>query len=295
MKEAQPAHEKPLGLIGNPVEHSFSPLFMNHALSLLNLNYRYLAFTVEESGVKTALQALRTLRFRGANVTIPFKRAVLVHLDRIDNVAKKIGAVNCIRNDEGVLTGFNTDQAGFIKPLLDRGIDISGRRATVIGAGGAARAVLSGLVDHDVSHMLILNRTERNARDLIDWCTGELQFTRIDYGGPPSKLDQATLKSSELIINTTPVGMHPATGAAPLSNSLSFAAHQIVYDLIYNPLETALLSRARKGDAATINGFEMLILQGLYSLACWFPGKEREIFSLQDNIVSYTKQKVTGN
>ena len=294
MKPIKPALTKPLGLFGNPVEHSFSPLFMNHALSLLNLNYRYLAFAIEESTVEAAVRALRILGFRGANVTIPFKQSVSHHLDHVDDLAKKIGAVNCILNVEGALTGYNTDQAGFIKPLIDRGICIKGRRALVIGAGGAARAVLTGLIDQGISDVLLFNRTDRNAATLIDWCTGELQFAHIDYGGPPSNLDQKVLKSFELIINTTPVGMHPATEDAPLSGSLSFAEHQTVYDLIYNPWETRLLGRARAGGAAILNGFEMLILQGLYSLACWFPQREKEIFSLQENIVDYTRQVVTG-
>lgn len=294
MKPTKPAHVRPLGLFGNPVEHSFSPLFMNHALSLLNLNYRYLAFAIEESTVEAAMQALRILGFRGANVTIPFKRSVFHHLDHVDDLAKKIGAVNCILNDEGELTGYNTDHAGFIKPLIDRGICIKGRRALVIGAGGAARAVLTGLVDHDISQMLLLNRTERNAATLIDWCKGELLYARIDYGGPPRGLDQKVLKSFDLIINTTPVGMHPATEDAPLSDSLSFAEHQTVYDLIYNPWETRLLGRARAGGAVLLNGFEMLILQGLYSLVHWFPQKEKEILSMQGNIVDYTRQAVTG-
>jgi len=292
MKAMKPACTGPLGLFGNPVEHSFSPLFMNHALSLLNLNYRYLAFAIEESSVKAAMQALRVLGFRGANVTIPFKRSVLHYLDHVDDLAQKIGAVNCILNNDGVLSGFNTDHAGFIKPLVNRGIRLNGKRALVIGAGGATRAVLTGLVDHNISHILLLNRTERNAATLIDWCAGELQFTRIDYDGPPSKLEQKALQSVDLIINSTPVGMHPDTAGAPLSGSLHFSDHQTVYDLIYNPWETMMLSRARAEGATVLNGFEMLILQGLYSLAHWFPRREREIFSLQESIVNYTRQVV---
>jgi shikimate dehydrogenase len=295
MKPTEPALTRPLGLFGNPVDHSFSPLFMNYALSLLNLNYHYLAFAIEERNVETAVHALRILGFRGANVTIPFKQSVLHHLDHVDGLAKKVGAVNCIVNDECTLTGYNTDHTGFIKPLINRGISINGRRALIIGAGGAARAVLTGLVDHDISHLLLLNRTEQNARSLIDWCTGELHFTHIDYGGPPSSLDNKWLHSFDLIINTTPVGMHPGTGNVPLADGLAFTKHQTVYDLIYNPWETKLLNRARTQGATVLNGFEMLIVQGLYSLTHWFPQREEEIVSLQKRIVEYTKQTITGD
>jgi shikimate dehydrogenase len=293
MKEMEPASTGLLGLFGNPVEHSFSPLFMNHALSLLDLNYRYLAFSIEENKLQHAVQALRTLKFRGINVTIPFKRSVISHLDHVHEKARKIGAVNCIRNDEGILTGYNTDQAGFIKPLLDRDIRIRDRRALIIGAGGAARAVVTGLVDHDISHMLLLNRTERNAASLVDWCREELHYKHMDYGGKPSQLEQNILTSCDLIVNTTPVGMHPFTEQSPVPDGLSFSEQQTVYDLVYNPLETRLLKHAREGDAVRLNGFEMLILQGLYSLACWFPQHEKKMFSLQHKIVDYTRQVVT--
>ena len=294
MKENEPAGTGPLGLFGNPVEHSFSPLFMNHALFLLDLNYRYLAFSIEENELQHAVQALRTLKFRGVNVTIPFKRSVISRLDHVHEKARIIGAVNCIRNDEGILTGYNTDQAGFIKPLLDRDIRIRDRRALIIGAGGASRAVVTGLVHQGISHLILLNRTERNAASLVDWCREELHCNRMDYVGRPSTLEQNVLTSCDLIVNTTPVGMHPATEQSPVPDGLSFSEQQTVYDLIYNPLETRLLKRAREGGAVRLNGFEMLILQGLYSLACWFPQHEKEIFSLQHKIMDYTRRIVTG-
>jgi shikimate dehydrogenase len=292
MKPTEPARTRLLGLFGNPVDHSFSPLFMNHALSLLNLNYRYLAFAIEETNVQTAVDALRILGFKGANVTIPFKQTVLHHLDHVDRLAKKIGAVNCIVNDEGLLTGYNTDHTGFIKPLTDRGVSIDEKCALIIGAGGAARAVLTGLIDRNISRMVLVNRTEQNARSLIDWCMGELHFTHIDYGGPPLSLDNEKLNSFDLIINTTPVGMYPATSDAPLAEGLEFTQHQTVYDLVYNPWETKLLKQARTQGATVLNGFEMLIVQGLYSLVHWFPQRAEHIFSFQKRIVEYTKQTI---
>jgi shikimate dehydrogenase len=294
MSSSELALTKPLGLFGNPVEHSFSPLFMNHALKLLELNYRYLAFAVEEDGLHHAVQALRTLHFRGANVTIPFKQSVTAHLDHVDTLAEKIGAVNCIVNDEGVLTGYNTDQAGFVKPLTDRGIGIKGKRALVAGAGGAARAVLAGLAAHGIAQVVLLNRTERNAASLIEWCTKKLQFASITYGGRPRDLEQQLLSSCDLVVNTTPVGMHPNHDCSPLPDTLCFAEHQCVYDLIYNPLQTSLLGKAAQEGAAALNGFEMLIIQGLYSLAYWFPRYAERIFALQEKIMNHTVQTANG-
>ncbi len=295
MKPTAPAQTRPLGLFGNPVEHSFSPLFMNHALELLGLNYRYLAFSIEEKELKSAVHALRVFGFRGINVTIPFKRAVTHHLDRIDRLAEKMGAVNCIVNKDGILTGFNTDHHGFIKPLMDRDIAVKGRRALIIGAGGAARAVVTGLVEQNISALRVLNRTERNARLLIDWCTRTLHFAHIDFGGPASNIDPRSIQSFDLIINTTPVGMHPHCEGSPLAEGMSFGTHQTVYDLVYNPWETNLLIRARAQGATVLNGFEMLIIQGLYSLAHWFPQRADEVFSLQDCIIAYTKEKIQGD
>jgi shikimate dehydrogenase len=267
---------------------------MNHALQLLDLNYRYLAFAVRERDVGQAVQSIRALNFRGTNVTIPHKQFVMQHLDHVHDAAGNIGAVNCILNDNGVLTGYNTDRTGFVKPIKDRGIDIAGRRALIIGAGGAARAVVSGLVEQGTASVLILNRTERNGKDITGWCSGKLHFKDIGYGGPPSKLEQHVLDSFDLIVNTTPVGMHPEIAASPLPAELNFHHDQVVYDLIYNPAESRLLSHAAAGDAVTINGFEMLIIQGLYSLAIWFPQHEDQIFSLQDRIVTYTRRTVSG-
>ena len=294
MKETELAQTGLLGLFGNPVEHSFSPIFINHALQLLDLNYRYLAFAVRERDVGQAVQSLRALSFRGTNVTIPHKLSVMQHLDHVHEAAENIGAVNCILNDNGVLTGYNTDRTGFVKPLTDRGTGIDGNRAPIIGAGGAARAVVSGLVEQGIASLLILNRTVRKGKDITDWCSGKLQFKDIGYGGQPSTLEQHVLDSFDLIVNTTPVGMHPETDASPLPTVLDFHNEQFVYDLIYNPAESRLLSHAASGGAVTINGFEMLIIQGLYSLAVWFPQHEAQIFSLQDRIVTYTRQIVSG-
>jgi len=288
------AHVRPLGLFGNPVGHSFSPLFMNHAIRLLGLHYRYLAFTIDEQNLETALQAILTLGFRGVNITIPFKRAVLDYLDRIDEKADRIGAVNCIVNDGGLLMGYNTDHLGFMKPLRDRGISVQGRAALIIGSGGAARAVVTGFIDRGIAEIAIVNRTEKHALSLIQWCTEVLGYTGIAFLGDGSSLASKQSGRFDLIVNTTPVGMYPHVEHLPLPDTVSFGTHQTVYDLIYNPWNTRLLEKARGEGASIINGFEMLILQGLYSLSLWFPERTDEIFDLQEEVVQYTREKVRG-
>ncbi len=276
-----------LGLFGNPVGHSTSPLFMNYALDRLGLNYVYTAFQIQPDEIEQAVRSVQVLGFRGVNITIPFKRVVIPYLHTVDRDAEKIGAVNCIVNDDGSLTGYNTDHIGFIKPLLDRGITAAGKRALVIGAGGAARAVLYALAEAQVKEIFVINRTRDNAELFVYWCREKLGFSAVHYAGKNDDTLTADERSCDLIVNTTPVGMLPDTGRAPLSEGFSFHMGQTVYDLIYNPPETSLLRRAGRQGAITINGFEMLILQGLYSLVRWFPQHEDKTLSLKGPVTDY--------
>jgi shikimate dehydrogenase len=266
---------------------------MNHALQLLGSNSRYFAFNVEARHLQEALQALKVLDFRGVNVTIPHKRRVFDYLDRIDDSACRIGAVNCIVHEQGTLVGYNTDYLGFIKPLLDRGIPIEGKSALILGSGGAARAVVAGLADRDIASIGIINRTGENGTALAAWCREQLGFDTVSYLGDGRALSTGRMSAFDLIINTTPVGMHPGVQHSPLPKGIMFEDHHTVYDLIYNPRETLFLKEAERAGAQTLNGFEMLILQGLYSLKHWFPNTTGEIFSLQGEIISYT-EKIIG-
>ncbi len=278
-----------LGLFGNPVGHSISPLFMNFALDRLGLNCVYTAFRIRRDEIEQAVGSLRVLGFRGVNVTIPFKRAVIPHLNTIDDDAQKIGAVNCIVNDNGSLTGYNTDHIGFIKPLLDRGIQAMGKRALVIGSGGAARGVLYALIRAQVKKISVINRTRERAESLVHWCREKLGFSAVSYAGDSE--DALDERACDLIVNTTPVGMYPNTDSAPLSKGFSFHTGQTVYDLIYNPRKTMLLRRAESQGVTAINGFEMLILQGLYSLVRWFPQLEENILSLKGPVIEYLQNR----
>ncbi|MFW6180763.1 MAG: shikimate dehydrogenase [Spirochaetota bacterium] len=284
-----------LGLLGHPVAHSLSPLFMNRTLERLSLNHRYLAFDVAPPDLEAAVEGLRALGARGANITIPHKQAVVSLLDRMDDEARSIGAVNCLVFREGLLEGGNTDHLGFIKPLIDRGIAIPGRRALVLGCGGAARAVVYALVREGIGELVLANRSESRAGELAGWCTRQLGLERVGYAGPGEEVTRETASSCDLVVNATPVGMHPRTGACPVSEQLAFGPGQVVYDLVYNPPRTRLLALARAGGARTINGLDMLVVQGLYALARWFPGQKEEIFSLQHAIITYTRRRFPGS
>lgn len=286
------ARTRSLGLFGNPVEHSFSPLFMNYTIGLLGLNYRYLAFTLEEKDLGAAVQAVRTLGFRGVNITIPFKRDVFKHLQQIDRTAARIGAVNCVVNNDGRLEGHNTDYRGFLKPLEDRGFSPGAKAVLILGSGGAARAVIAGCVEAGAAEIAVLNRTEAKGLDLVRWCSSTFHFSSITYRGSASSLSSRALRTFDLIVNATPVGMYPHVEGSPLPDHLSFGTHQTVYDLIYNPWRTRLIGRAEASGASVLNGFEMLIIQGLYSLALWFPERADEVMGLQEEVFSHTRERV---
>lgn len=282
-----------LGLLGHPVEHSLSPLFMNRALEELSLNFRYLAFGIPPPDLEAAVAGLRSLGLRGANVTIPHKQAVIPLLDRIDGEARSIGAVNCITRRGGGLAGGNTDHLGFIKPLADRRVDLREARALVIGCGGGARAVVYALVREGIGELVLANRSGRRARELLAWCGEELGFRKASWIGPGTAVTQELADRCNLVVNTTPVGMFPRTRDCPVAGNLVFGPGRVVYDLVYNPPETRLLALARRGGAEAVNGLDMLVTQGLYALARWFPWKKEQIFSLQHDIITYTRRRLS--
>lgn len=276
-----------IGLYGHPVEHSLSPFFINFALKRLELNFLYLAFDIESRFLREAACSMRALGLKGVNVTIPHKRSVMEHLDHIHDDAAAMGAVNCIINRNGKLHGRNTDFLGFIEPLKNRNIFIRGASVCLVGCGGAARSALYALVKEGVGKIYLINRTEKNAKDFIEWSVNNLNFDKITYSGTPESASGSNLIGVQLLINTTPLGMFPYIDACPLPVDFSFSGVETVYDLVYNPWKTELLKRAENGGAGTINGFEMLIVQGLYSLSYWFPDRKNEIFTMRETIVDY--------
>lgn len=253
-----------VGLLGWPVEHSLSPTMHNTAFKALDLNWRYLPLPVAPGRVKEALAGLLALNFRGVNVTVPHKQAVIPHLDQISPAAQVIGAVNTIVIKDGHLLGHNTDGEGFLAAVREAGFDPAGKRALVLGAGGAARAVVYTLAQSGCA-MSIHNRTAARAQSLAR----EMQALKLAAVEPVSQLETLDLNRIDLLVNTTPVGMWPQVQACPWPRMLSLPAHWTVYDLVYNPRETRLLKQAKAAGARPVDGLGMLVWQGALAFKLW--------------------------
>ena len=254
------------GLIGDPVEHSMSPAMQNAAFRELNLDYAYVPFRVRGEDIGRAIAGMRALGLRGLNVTIPHKMAVIPFLDGLDALAGKIGAVNTIVNDGGTLTGCNTDAGGFLQPLLERGFNPEGKRIVVVGAGGAARGIAFALVDKG-ARLVMLNRTADRARALA-----EQLCQHYPQGAEGMELNEHNLAestaSADMIVNTTSVGMGASSNETPIPRQV-LRRGALVYDIVYNPLKTKLISEAESAGCVTISGAEMLAWQGALAFEKW--------------------------
>ena len=256
---------KNLGVMGWPIEHSLSPVLQNAAIERAGLDYAYIALPVAPADLPAAVAGLRALRFVGWNVTIPHKEAIMPLLDTIDEGAERIGAVNTVVNQNGRLCGYNTDAEGFLGALRDRDYKLSGTQCVMLGAGGAARAVLWALLKENASVTIGVRSPER-AHSLVE------RFQ--DYGKVrvlhwETDEFQAALGCADLLVHTTPLGMAPNVDAMPPVSWTALKPSALVYDIIYTPAETRLLREAREHGHQTINGAPMLVGQGAAAFALW--------------------------
>jgi shikimate dehydrogenase len=253
-------------LLGDPVEHSMSPAMHNAAFKKMGLDYIYLPFLVKPEALAEAVAGLRALDVRGFNVTIPHKVAVLPLLDSLDPLAEKIGAVNTVVNTDGSLRGFNTDAEGFYRALVERGVKPEGKKVVVLGAGGASRAV-SYILTEKGAQVTVINRREHLARaqDIVGMVSKSLGKSVA-----VAALDNLaeSLRGMDILVNTTSVGMWPQA-----TDTLVPAAFlkdiPVVFDIVYNPVETHLLKEAKKAGAKTISGVDMLAWQGALAFEKW--------------------------
>jgi len=253
-----------VGLFGHPVQHSLSPHMHNAAFTAMKLEYAYAAFDVLPEQLPAAVEGIRALQFRGVNVTIPHKVAVMSCLDEIDPLAARIGAVNTIVNENGRLIGYNTDGLGYVRSLVEEtGLDLTRQRVTLIGAGGAARAVAFTLAEHGVQRIRIVNRSREKAVELAESLRPYTEADAVEQGTMAEAVAEATL-----LINTTSIGMYPHWDQMPVEADW-LRPHQIVSDLIYNPLTTKLLEQAAARGAATHSGVGMFINQGALAYELW--------------------------
>lgn len=257
-----------VGLIGWPVEHSVSPAMHNAAFEVLGLDWSYSLLPTPPGSVEARLADLKAGGFQGANVTVPHKQAVMPYLDEIDDAAQAIGAVNTILVQGDRLIGCNTDAGGLLNALRDAGFEPSGRRALVLGAGGAARAVVYALA-RSGAPVVLHNRTASRAEKLAHSMLEVDPQASVTWVADGASLADLPLDSFDLLVNTTSVGMWPQIDACPWPETLPMPGRWTVNDLVYNPAQTRLLARAQAAGAATIGGLGMLVHQGALAFEMW--------------------------
>jgi shikimate dehydrogenase len=264
-----------VGLIGWPVEHTLSPAMHNAAFDSLGLNWRYVPLPVRPGQVEAAVRGLPALGFRGANVTVPHKQAVIPALDSVAPNAKALGAVNTLvvgwsKDDRPDIGGHNTDAGGFIGALQQGGFDPEGKSAVVVGAGGGARAVVFGLREAGASAILIFDVELQRAQALVsDLARQENQKNVLRPMPLTTEAVVESARAADLLINATPVGMWPHEDGSIWPDGVLVPPHLTVFDLVYNPAETRLLRRARESGARAIGGLEMLVRQGALAFEMW--------------------------
>ncbi len=270
-------------LFGDPVEHAMSPVMHNAAFQKLGLDYAYVAFRVSKEDLSKAVTGVRAMNLRGFNITIPHKMAVVPFLDKLDETARKLGAVNTVVNDGGVLTGYNTDATGFLQSLLEKGIEPKGKRIAILGAGGSARAIAFILADRG-AYLTILNRHVERAQELAKDVSPQVKALALNDGNLLS-----VLKDTEVLINCTSVGMQKENETPVPARLLH--RNLAVADIVYNPIETRLLREAKAAGARTVDGVEMLVWQGAQGFEKWTGQKPPVDLMRREAIKALTHEK----
>lgn len=291
MRDSFLANTELIGLIGHPIKHSYSPFIQNFALEQMNLDYVYLPFDVPSENLKAAVNGVLALGLKGLNVTLPHKEKIIKFLDEVSEEASIIGAVNTIVNDHGKLMGYNTDAFGILETLLPFKEKISGAKATVIGAGGSARAVIYTLLRYfKPEEINIINRTQQKADTLANDFSLKMRYDLFHTFElfPPDNV--CTLRDSKLIVNATTIGMYPEIEDTITDIDDSFNEDQIVFDLIYNPTKTKFLKTAEMQGAKVVGGLKMLIAQAAKSFKLW-TGLDMPVEVIADSLQEYIKQQ----
>ena len=249
---------KQFAVIGDPIAHSLSPVLHQEIYRQLGINASFEKIHVKPDELHTFINSNK---LDGFNVTIPYKQAIIPFLDDLDESAQSINAVNCIHHRKG----YNTDWIGFRLAMEMNDIELKDKHCSILGAGGAARAVAYSLIKAGVKSIFIKNRTQENADKLIKWINSIFS-------------DNSSYETADVIINCTPLGMWPDTESMP---NIKIDSGQVLADTIYNPLETAWLNAGKALGAKTIGGLDMFIAQGLASADIWFGEKISEIIKLE--------------
>lgn len=275
------------GVIGDPIEHTLSPIMQNAAFAKLHLDYVFIAMKVKAGELDSAIRGARSLGIHGLNVTMPHKTAVAKLLDRLDADAGFLGAVNTILNINGKLEGYNTDGVGAEKALKENGIKLSGKKALLLGAGGAAKAISLSLA-RQTRELTILSRSPEKARTLAEKL-GKTFGRKIVTGSLSPNTIKKSIERTDVLINATSVGMTPHTGES-LVEPHWLRSDLSVMDIVYNPLETELAKDAKNAEAKVVSGVEMLVFQGAAAFEIW-TNREAPVKTMRDAILNRLSER----
>tara|TARA_B100000925_G_scaffold260274_1_gene216307 strand:+ start:139 stop:999 length:861 start_codon:yes stop_codon:yes gene_type:complete len=277
-----------LALIGNPVNHSLSPIMQNAAIKYLGLDLIYFSIPCNEKDFEIVIKSLSKINCKGINITIPFKEKALNYCSKISPLAEQIKAVNTLKPDgNGEWHGINTDVEGLIYPL--KNLNLTDKKGIILGSGGAARSAIQGLTNLKMSEITVISRNQISLDSLLNDFKNQPSLKGISLKNPNIP---DFINSADLIVNTTPVGMinHKTTSVEiPFGDDFwtSLNSETVVYDLIYNPQETRLLNFCRNKGCQTINGIKMLIAQGAKSLSYWTDGLKIPVEIMEQAIKKY--------
>jgi shikimate dehydrogenase len=270
--------KKLFAVLGDPIDHTMSPMMHNDLFSFYEIDAYYLPFQVKSENLEDAVKGLKAMGAAGFNVTVPHKSTIIPFLDEVDILAMNIGAVNTVVNEDGRLKGYNTDGLGFLTGLQTYIPSISGQKVLIIGAGGAARAIYFTIVREHPKKVDIANRTAATALKLVEDCPFPTTSKVIS-------LEDASrnIGDYDVIIQTTVIGMSPKISEQPIPLT-NLNRQTIVCDIIYNPLETQFLQEAKRKDANVQNGLDMFVYQGALAFERW-TGIFPDVMRMRKNVL----------
>jgi len=253
---------KSFAVIGDPIDHSLSPNIHSAAFRELNLDASYIGYRIPKGELEVGIEGLKKIKIDGFNITIPHKIEMIKYLDKIDESCSIIGAVNTVTNNQGVLKGYNTDMDGFLEPLKKRNITIQNSKVLLVGAGGAARAIVAGIAKEKARSIDITNRTIENANNLSEFAK------KIGLSANAKKIElvDTTKEDYDIIINATSIGLKDEPSPISLEG---INEKTTVYDIVYTPMNTDFIKKAKAKNATIIYGYEMLLGQAVRAFEIW--------------------------
>ena len=257
---------KTFAVIGDPIDHSLSPTIHNAAFRELGLECTYIAYKISKNDLDVEIDSLKKIKISGFNVTIPHKITMLKFLDEMDETCRTIGATNTVINKNGHLKGYNTDMDGFLEPIKNRNIEIQNSNVLLLGAGGAARAVIAGIAKEKAGHVTIVNRTTDHSLELKKFSESIGLDTKVKTIEEMSEFQP----DYNFIINSSSLGLKNETNIVPTE---IINDETIVYDIVYKPVNTELIKESKKKNAQIIYGYEMLLSQAVRSFEIWLNQK----------------------